>query len=122
MSGLTRLTSRGPDWAEGQPQPEQESGEAISLLISRFISRTILYDIDVCTWIILIAVIVISVDHKVDVVWVVLQPLEDLVPGGQLTPQGQVPVGGAPARPHESLRKLLSQSIIHKIFKYLVNI
>ena len=69
---------------------------------------------------ILIAVILISVDHKVYVVWVMLQPLEDLVPGGQLTPQSQIPVSGAPARPHESLRinfKYLQKS--YKIFKYL---
>ena len=52
---------------------------------------------------ILVAVIIISVDHKVDVVLVVLQPLEDLVPGGQLAPQGEVPVSRAPAWPHETL-------------------
>ena len=95
MSRLARLTSRGPDWAEGQ-----HSGEA-SLQISGYVE---FYFTNVSNvQLSLIAVIIIIVDHKVDVVRVMLQPVEDLVPGGHLAPQGQVPVCRAPARPHKAL-------------------
>ena len=52
----------------------------------------------------LIAVIIISVDHEVNVVRVILQSIEDLVPGRVVAPKGQVPVSRAPARLHKTLK------------------